>query len=787
MIMMKINKTMDMYRSKFSKLVALLAVTWIPLMAMAQVQEQNLSTMPADSIVPEHIYSVQCLSRTYGDRIVLRWAPDEYVSWRYLNANGYMVKRMMVRPGQDPLIDTLATVRPWPRSRFLSTFEENDTLAAAAVQVLYGRTTTLDNTEAAGTGGSIMEVYDEQQNVYGYAMMVAELRPDLAEAMGLSYVDHDVKPNATYYYSVFPLVPDSLLKVQPAVGDAVTNVPYEPDSCHVAIADSILPPSRVLIYWSYETWSAYDIERRRIDDGQMHVRTNMPAEEGWQVLNDRPYISMMPQEGGDQQYGRYLDENVEPGVWQYRLRGYDSFGDKSLPSEVHTIVLPDFLPPATPHLLHIDIDRPENKIFATLHWSVDEIDEDLLGYIPFYSRDGKEAPWVPLSEELTEPTDTFCTVDVTDYSTGLVTVAAIDTAGNVVNSMPLTIDIADLIPPLPPTNVRGACSPEGAAVLTWTPSPSGDVKYYDVYTANDSSHVFMLQPGRQMVADTFALDTLSTHVNQRYKYYKVVAVDYSGNNSIPSEIFRMRRPYFIPPEPCYADSTWQDEHIVGMRWKRSADDQEIVTYRLFRRQGENLRWKKVHEWSTDTMPNTKYIDYIDDPEPNQTERYYYAMECVNDMGISSGLSMQTSFLHVGVQIFDIPIKLYANFDSEKRQVNLSWDVNGEIPIDVPYRFVLYRRSVDAYFRAYLTAESDEAMLVDRRLLANETAEYYVHILFEDGRRSTDSNIMKVRNTLKENTGVTELESALDSDDKNAKDEDTSAKGKKTKKSKKSKK
>lgn len=755
----------------------LVNVLWTALLTLsvpmaAQVTDEASSAAP-DSVPPMHWYAIQALTRSYADSIALRWAPDEYVSWRYLNGYGYRIKRLTVRPDQQPVIDSTEVIRPWPKSRFLQSFAADDSLAAAAVQVLYGRTTTLDNTAAAGMGGSIMEVYDEQQNVFGYAMLIAEMRPDLARAMGLGYIDRDVQPGVEYLYTIHPMVPDSILPVRPWIGEAFQNTKQDPTPLTLELSDTIIAPSGIILSWPHGTWSAYDIERRRMGDDR------------WTVLNDNPFIFMSPLDADDDMPSQYYDQRVTPGVWEYRLRGYDSFGDLSAPGPSHTVVMPDLIPPHAPFLRHIDIDRPGDKIFATLLFGTDEPDDDLMGFVPFYNGGAEDDEWIPLSAELVPATDTTVTVDVTPFPSGLVTIAAIDTAGNVANSMPMPIEIKDLEPPLPPTNLRAVCDPDGAVVIVWSPSPSEDVNYYDLYSANALDHTFLQKPDRQMERDTFALDTISLDVAQRYLYYKVKAVDYAGNVSEFSEPFELKRPNWRAPSTCIVDSIWQDETTLSMRWVRSPEV-DVVKYTLFRSLGSPRRWEKVCEWDADTITDPLYLYAEDQPEPDQHIRYYYAIETLNETGVSSGLSMQASFLHKGQTVFDVPITLFANFDEKANQTNLGWDVEGSVPLpDVPYRFVIARRDVDDYFRDYASVASTDHAFVDRRLQAGEKAEYYVYMLFDDGRVSTNSNTVKARNTLKDNPPVTEM--SIDDDTvTDGADDSASSGSKKAKHSKKSK-
>ena len=133
---------------------ALLLTVGMATTLMAQTDDEkpvvaDLSTLPADSVVePPHAYNVYVDTRSYEDYIYIRWAPDEYVPWRTLNYWGYDVVR--VWQDKDVMeVDTLARVKPLSLEQFMEVFEANDTLAAAAAEIIYGKRTEMGNTEAA--------------------------------------------------------------------------------------------------------------------------------------------------------------------------------------------------------------------------------------------------------------------------------------------------------------------------------------------------------------------------------------------------------------------------------------------------------------------------------------------------------------------------------------------------------------------------------------------------------------------------------------------------------------
>ena len=701
--------------------------------------------------VEEVRFNLQMLARSYGDSIVIRWAPDEYVPWKFLNGKGVWLIRYEAepkKPGEDDdegevkelTGDTLALLKPMNKYEFAKLFSDTDTMAFAAMQTIFGEGTKLGNTRSnPGSAGSIMEVYEEQQNVFGMAMVIAERRADISAAMGLRYVDKKVKRGATYTYFLTPNLTPDVLKVTPAVVD-IENLPFEPKPCTLELEDSIAAVDGILLSWPYtDDYSSFDIERRK------------QGQKDWVVLNKKPYLSMvMDLFEGDEPPGLYADTGVEPGTYTYRLRGS---------------ALPDLLPPAPPRIKLITIERGDTTITARIDWHKDEIEPDLLGYIPFYQYGTPEnleeltegdrnanvedstlygGRWVPLvKDRVLAPRDSFIVVDVRGLNTGMVTIAAVDSAMNMTYAMPMPMRIEDLEPPLPPTNLRGLVSAEGIVTLGWTPSLSPDAYYYEVFMANDTTHTFVLVPNQQQHQDTIFNDTLSLEVNQPFKYYKVRAIDWAGNNSEFSDVLRVMRPNFNAPSECFIDTSWVTQDSIYMRWVISPE-KDLDKVRVFRRLSNESQWTMIQTFYQEDVNGKSTLEVVDRPEPNQTIRYYYAIEAINMTGVSTGLSMQTCYLFQGQRIFDVPIKLDAQWREDKGRVFIAWEAPEELPIVAPYHFVLSRQlEGEDFFRAYRSINSDQNSFEDKRLKPGESTVYRLEILFEDGRRTTPSNEVKV--------------------------------------------
>ena len=50
----------------------------------------RVAVEPEDTTQGEvHWFRLHAVARTYGDRVMVRWAPDEFVPWKYLNGYGW--------------------------------------------------------------------------------------------------------------------------------------------------------------------------------------------------------------------------------------------------------------------------------------------------------------------------------------------------------------------------------------------------------------------------------------------------------------------------------------------------------------------------------------------------------------------------------------------------------------------------------------------------------------------------------------------------------------------------
>ena len=173
------------------------------------------------------------------------------------------------------------------------------------------------------------------------------------------------------------------------------NKPYVPEPYEAVIGDSVVGINQLRIWWERtERFSSFDIHRRAM------------GEENWTKVNDNPYIMM--RDIHDENLDNFINDNVRPGTYEYRISGYDTYGDLIAAKNYHVASMPDLEAPRPPRLKSIVIDRrnPDDlskDVFADFHFSKDTIESDFIGYkILYYQRssDDRKAEWLELTPDL---------------------------------------------------------------------------------------------------------------------------------------------------------------------------------------------------------------------------------------------------------------------------------------------------------------------------------------------------------------------------------------------------
>lgn len=699
------------------------------------------------------VFHLQSIIRGYDDHITVRWSAPEYAPWISNRDHGYRVVRVHI-DDEGFHSDTIAQqLVPLTQQEFMERFPATDSIAGAAMQMLYVQGTALEDTEAVpGSMASVMEVYDQQQMRFGLAMMIAEQRPDLAVAMGLAVHDYDVKPNVDYQYAIEPLLPENdNMSIQGLFSPSARLGEWKPEKFETQLSDTIIPPATVYLMWPRDRYSSYYVERRCLSEGSDTTK--------WVLLNETPFVPMISMIGADDGRRIYPEFGVAQGEYEYRVSARDEFGDALAPCEPYRLTVPDLVPPMPPLIHYFELLRGDTVTMAKIYLSKDTLEEDFVGYIPYYHNDSLFGGLhMPLLDTPSAPTDTVLTVNVTGLPTGDITVGAIDRSNNMAQSMPQSLHVADLDAPSRPKNLRSIVSPLGEVVLVWSPCPERDVMFYKVYWANDTSHVFMARPDFA-ARDTVYRDTLALNVSQLYVYYSISATDFSGNESEMSDTIRVERPNLTPPTLCHLDRIWDDgsDDHINVSWWASADP-DVDFFRVFRRKEmergaevPDSAWTMIAWLPADSIIDGKIrvTDYV---ERDPLHRYVYAVETFNRTGISSGLSNQHGIMHRGSRLIPVELKLEGAYRQDDRAAVLTWkmgDLKNEYLELEPY-ICIYRRMEDEIFRFLTSVNIRTTTYDDYSLPKGKEADYQIRIRLNDGRFSPLSNDVHVVNTIPAN-------------------------------------
>lgn len=683
------------------------------------------TTAQFDTIAKRHRFVIRTLVRPKGDRVLLKWAPDQYVPWFFGNIHGYQVLRV----DEDNNLDTLATcLKPMPLEQMKTHFEPSDSLAGVAAQLVYGQGTTLDEAIAAEGAKGIMKVYEEQETRFAYAMLLAEIRPDLAQAMGLMWEDKTAKKGKTYEYIVASNIPDSIAHMS-TMPITVKNVRHNPVYFDPIITDSIGQDGRsVRLFWPMSNdFSTYDIECR-YNGGE------------WKKLNEHPFLTLLTVEDEDAGQNIFSHNDIGVGDYEYRICGYDAFGDKSNYSTIVEVELKDIIAPTPPELRQFYLKKEDNGDYVVdIHWTKSELEPDFVGYDIFYYHPKVHDNWLKINEQRLAPTDTTFRYTLPIDMSAYITIAAFDTIGNYTASLPAEVHIVDEIPPSAPTNLQYRLSPSGLLTIMWDPSPEDDVYRYQVYRADNSKMEFLPMKG-QLVSDTVALDTIPVKGQQRYNYYRVKAYDYTGNESEFSEILEVQRLNFKQPEPCRIDSLYTTEEYIYMKWFPSPEN-DVVKYYVYRHRADEEVAQLIKVISADSLVDGRIIIY-DTPVPHSEKRYHYYIESMNATGVSSKPSHEVSSMFKGPRTIPATITLSANYRLDMERIILAWDYHDltqEI-IDEGAYLCLYRKiEGEEYFQFMESLSITERSTYDRRVPEGKTAEYEMRIITRTGKKSEYSN------------------------------------------------
>ncbi|MBK8225577.1 MAG: hypothetical protein IPK70_00200 [Flavobacteriales bacterium] len=662
-----------------------------------------LAALVGISIQAQH---VRLVARNTADSVVLRWAASDPAAWRASNVHGYRVERLLIneRTSRSSKWTTVGPERHLPLSleAMKLRYAADHPWAGAVAQLLHGR---MEGTRTPETDlVAAARMADAQTMEWSMCMLVADMDATMADALGLRCVDRNAAPDANYLYRVIALDatrPDTaVVAVNRAWGE--DPVPHGP----AIWTDE--REGKVQLRWEAQkgvaSFSAYWVERS--SDGK-----------SWQRLNRRPYVPT-GEMGKPLEVVYWMDTTITANYqpMRYRVLGITPFGDVSADAPVVTAMGRDRTPPAAPEITAVKDERGK----LVVHWDQPAPVTDLKGYAVEKSQQSN-GMYYPLHNGLLPPSAR----QFTDTSTFLLgenhyRIAAIDTAGNRMNSNPGYGFLIDSIAPAPPTGLSGSIDSSGVVTVRWRLGKEMDILGYRVFFANAPDHAFNnLSP--QPVADTTFTDTLQLRTLTKRIHYKVVAVDRNFNHSGLSAMLTLTRPDVIAPAaPVMKRYTVSDSAVLIDFVPSHSKD--VSRHELLRRIHPDTAWSLVSAIPAPSEQRTWLDQDVSGPA-----YYAYSLVAVDSAGNRSAHArpMEVRVPRGSKRPGATEVSAVA---VDGRTVQVSWK---HPPAPVRH-YLLLRSKEGAPPVAIGSAPRDARTFTDIRLPGKGSYTYMVQAVFPDG-------------------------------------------------------
>lgn len=465
--------------------------------------------------------------------------------------------------------------------------------------------------------------------------------------LGIQYNDTTVKAGTSYSYKVNKIKGSTEVLIGESISLTAGAETIEATVKDISVkADT----NKVLMKWRIEEQRLYavNVYKESVD-------------KSWKKLNKNPVmISKFKDSLGRLQYPKvyYMEDSLNPGLYNYQLAGVDFFGKESQRSEIFSVEVKDLIPPPAPE----DLEDSINNLTVILTWK-NRISKDIAG-INIYRSVKSDGPYVKLNKSLLAPVIISYTDKVEKAGPYYYYVTSVDAAGNESKSYSIFSEVHDIVPPIKPVGLI-AKADTGKIHLTWQMNKESDLMGYRIYrTVNkDDKNKFNLLNASPLKADSFT-DKLPKNAKNKF-LYKIVAIDSSYNKSEASEIVSVQMPDIIPPVKPLMKSLTNNDNAIEVEWIPNKDV-DLKGYDLYR-STDRLNHSKVN-----TVPINNYeTKYIDEGILSATNYFYY-MVAIDSAGNvsqpSNTLNGYNNFRMLGSAPSDVKLK----YREDKKDVQITW-------------------------------------------------------------------------------------------------------------------
>ena len=658
--------------------------------------------------------SLKLQARFQGDSIVLRWGLNNAFAWRKLNEIGYNIERLELDANNKPETSfkrlNSIPLKPWSEEEWKERSAPSDNYAMIASKALYSKTfivTAGDKTKqgknSATSVNTLSQAAAGEEQRFIIAIMSGSFSQTAANGLGLRYVDKNVHKNTKYIYRVFAASSTPLFRSDTALFIIETKKEFvnaAVQNLAVYEGDKIIS----LRWHDPEHYAGYYIERS--ENGKTFTK-----------LSDNPYIQFAAEKNSKQDEFTYNDTiPVNYKKYYYRIIGISIFSEISVPSDMIPAEGRDRTPPEQPFIYKAEY---KGNNTAIIDWAPYTSSPDLKGFFISRGQDIK-GPFNVLHDKILPPTTrSFTDNKVVVGGLNYYVLTAVDTAGNIVTSLPRYVVTPDNIAPVKPTGLSGKIDLKGAVKLSWHQGKENDIDGYRIYRSNAIDHVF--SPISSTIADTVFQDTITLRTLTKKVFYKIVAVDKNKNNSPYSDILELKRPDIVPPVAPVINNFFSGDRSMDFNWICSSSE-DVVKQILYRRT-KDQEWKVIAQLE-------RNVNSYRDTLVERNNWYEYSLEAVDDAGLHSDKSFP-----LNVKVYDSGKRpavqnLNVTKSSDGKSLQISWKYSEK----GDFWFIIYRSVNGKDMMTYKNLKADLHSFTDNNLTKG-SYQYSVKTVYKDGGES----------------------------------------------------
>lgn len=685
---------------------------------------------------------IKAIAQPFVDSITVRWAPTNQNLWKLANQSGYNLNRLtfyrngkyLTKEERKASAIQLATgLKPLPKEAWRPIVEGDD-MAFLAAGMLYGEDFDVPEPSSRYDLEAMQQQNQLEHSRYGYALFAADQSLPTAIALGLGYVDKQVKPLEGYIYYVTLVKPIQGSKIIPGMAMVSTNrklILPKPPELNVWFGDQVAHLS-----WNNEPvaehFTSYYVERSD-DLGRTFTQ-----------INPIPIVHLATEE--NKKYAAFTDSlHTNNKRYVYRVRGKTPFGEYSPPSDTVSGMGRPTPIDALPQISDV-VEFPKGKM--QIRWHFHEDYNNRISGFNVYRGERSTDQLVQINAEPLPPDQRVYT-DQFPMITAYYQIKVIDENGYELGGFPVLAQLADNTPPAAPQNLTGRLdTATGYVHLSWSPNQEEDLRGYRVYMSNLPEGHYT-QISKTWTEDTtFVYQPNQNAPNERW-YFRVLAMDYRDNFSFHSAVCPIKMPDQHPPAPPVFKAVKATENGVLLEMAGSSS-KDVTGHQLQRKSGEGTDWVIIQE--IDQVPSPWYFR---DTLTTVGSAYQYRIVAEDDDKLKTpSKTIDAAPIDLGIR--DSIQRLQGRLAIAQNAIQLQWEYPES---DAVQKFIIYRSKGNRPMTTYKivspedllalqlnqTTESKAFSFIDRNVQKNKEYHYQVMARYRKGKTSPLSPIVTVSN------------------------------------------